>query len=473
MRPRVLKFGGTSVGSAEPLASALAIAAAASREAPLVVVVSALAGVTDQLELALSWAAGGQPFFRPWLSGLRQRHRALLWQVAGRAGVEAAEAKLDRELARLYQALEGVVAAGAVAPAARDRVLATGERLAVPVFVAGLTRRGIAARGVDAGALIRTDSCFGEATVDLARSRRQVLARLPLPGGAVAVVPGFLAADGTGRTTTLGRGGSDYSAALLGAALAAERVEIWTDVDGLLSADPKLLPGARRLAELSYDEAAELAYYGAKVLHRKVVQPLVEGAIPLWIRNTWRPADHGTWVRSAALPAEDGSTGGGGARAVAALPRVSLLAPGGRSGWFDRWFTGRAAELAPLYRLGPSSSLLAAPPELADRLEAELPAAGTPAGPFGRRDGFALVAAVGRGWRPGAGEVAALGLALAAAGVLPEVLGPGPAAGTLLGLVPAGELARTVVVFHQQLVLSRRRPAAVPAPQLEVNHAHP
>jgi aspartate kinase len=297
LRRRVLKFGGTSVGTAPALRSAIGIAEAAARERPVVVVVSALSGVTNALEAALPGAAAGRLDAAGFAAAVRDRHLALLGAVAGGRPAVRAGGVVRATATELEGRLRAVAGSGAFSPRDRAAVLALGERLATPVVAAGLGTRGVDARAVDGASLVRTDASFAEASVDYDATRR--LARTALgtaAPGAVPVVTGFLGATEAGETTLLGRGGSDLTAAILGWALDAERVEIWSDVDGVMTADPRLHPGARTLARLSYAEAAALARAGAKVLHPRTLDPLEGAGIPVFVGNTLRPGAPGTWI---------------------------------------------------------------------------------------------------------------------------------------------------------------------------------
>jgi aspartokinase/homoserine dehydrogenase 1 len=305
LRRRVLKFGGTSVGTPEALRRALDIAVTASRERPIVVVVSALSGVTNALEAALSGAAAGRLDIVGFAAAIRDRHLALLAAVAqGRPALRAAPVVRERA-AELEGRLRAVAADRAFSSAARAAVLALGERLSVPIAAAGLRTRGVEAHPVDGASLIRTDEAFAEAAVDLPATRRltqTVLGSLGL--AAVPVVTGFVGSTGAGETTLLGRGGSDLTAAVLGWTVDAERVEIWSDVDGVMTADPRLDPDARTIGRLSYAEATALARGGAKVLHPRTLEPLEESGIPVFVGNTLRPDAPGTWIGPAEATAE-------------------------------------------------------------------------------------------------------------------------------------------------------------------------
>lgn len=320
---RVLKFGGTSVGSTAALRNVVSIVRQAAAESRPVVVASALAGVTDELALAAGGAAAGGFAVAAFVDRQRARHEALLSAVASGRPAARARLELAERLAELERRLQEVARACTCGAESRDGLLALGERLALPVVVAALQAGGLAAVGIDGSELVRTDERFGAAEVVSGETRELARARLAgLPAQQVAVVTGFVGATADGRTTTLGRGGSDLSAAVLGQALDAERVEIWTDVDGVQSADPRLVPTAFTLPRLSYDEAARLAGLGAKVLHPRTLQPLAHG-IPLLVRNTLRPTGPSTRVE-----AEPAHAAGGLAVAVSVegdLARVALL----------------------------------------------------------------------------------------------------------------------------------------------------
>jgi len=304
-RLRVLKFGGTSVGTAGALERVLDITEAAAREGPVVVVVSALSGVTNALEAAVSGAAAARLDVAGFVSAVRERHLALLAAVArGRPSARAAAAVRERA-AELEARLRAVAAERVAAPTGRAAVLALGERLSVPIVAAALQTRGIEAHPADAASLLRTDEAFEEAAVEYPTTRRLVTAALASFGpGTVPVVTGFLGATATGATTLLGRGGSDLTAAVLGWALDAERVEIWSDVDGVMTADPRRAPSAETLPRLTYAAARALARGGARVLHPLTLEPLEEAGIPVFVGNTFHPEGGGTWIGASPADAE-------------------------------------------------------------------------------------------------------------------------------------------------------------------------
>jgi aspartate kinase len=283
----VLKFGGTSVQDAAALQRVAAIVRAQS--GPRVVVVSAMSGVTDAL-----LAADGPEALEP--------HVARHWQVAerllSREGAAAVRAELGQVIDRLTALLQGARQRGGVDVALRDAIVSCGEDLSAPIVAAVLAANGVPAVHVDPRRCIVTDGAHGAATALQPATARRAAAELHphLAAGRVPVVGGFVAATADGITTTLGRGGSDVTAALLGAALDAAEVQIWTDVPGVLTADPRVVPEARTIPRLSYVEAAELAYFGAKVLHPRTIEPAVTRGIPVRILDSRDPAGPSTLV---------------------------------------------------------------------------------------------------------------------------------------------------------------------------------
>ncbi|GIV62611.1 MAG: bifunctional aspartokinase I/homoserine dehydrogenase I [Rhodothermaceae bacterium] len=295
----VYKFGGTSVATPERIRRVVDLVRSEPETVRRVVVVSALGGVTDQLLQAIEEARERTGTHRALLEALWARHEAALRDLARPEEQAALHDVLLAHWRNLTELLDGVSLLRECTMRSRDAIIGTGERLAAPLVAAAFRAAGLDAADHDATHFIRTDDAFGEATVQWAETQRLIRDHFAaVPPGQIAVVTGFIAATERGVTTTLGRSGSDYTATILGGALQAERVVIWTDVDGVLSADPRLVPGAFTLPELSYREAAELAYFGAKVLHPRTMRPLIEAGIPLQIKNTLNPAAPGTLIRA-------------------------------------------------------------------------------------------------------------------------------------------------------------------------------
>jgi len=326
-RLQVMKFGGTSVGDASCIARAAKIIVDASKEWRCVAVVSAMSGVTNRLIEAANHArAGNAAGAMGILETLRKQHEtALSSLIPQEKEREVIGRKLDDVLAEGRRLCEGTALLRELTPRTLDAVSSLGERLSAPLLAAAVRDAGAAGEAVEATELIVTDAFHGGAEPQMERTRGKAQGRLCplLEKGIVPLVTGFIGATPEGQLTTLGRGGSDFSATILGAALDAHEVIIWTDVDGVLTADPRLVPEARTIPEISYREAAELAYFGAKVLHPKTLNPVVQAAIPVWIRNSFAPDRPGTKITP------QGRSIGGGVKALTAIRDVTLISVGG------------------------------------------------------------------------------------------------------------------------------------------------
>jgi aspartate kinase len=295
----VVKFGGTSVGDAAAIERATEIVRGRLTRRPLVVV-SALAGTTNALLAIAEQAEKGQLIGAlRGVEGLRERHLA---ETSSLLGDEGAGAEIATDLSAMFDELASLAEAlsvlGHLTPRSLDAIAAIGERLSSHLIVAVLCARGIPAQLIDAGDVMITDDHFtrAEPQPELIADATQRLIRPLLSSGITPVVGGFVGATPNGIVTTLGRGGSDYSAALFGAALRAEAIEIWTDVDGMLTADPRVVNGARLIEQIRFDEASELASFGAKVLHPSTIAPAVKIGIPVFIYNSRRPEGCGTRI---------------------------------------------------------------------------------------------------------------------------------------------------------------------------------
>ena len=296
-KPIIMKFGGTSVEDGEAFRNVARIVKAASPER-MVVVVSAIGGFTSALLSSVEKAIDGDA--RAAIRSLDQgfeRHVAIANQLLSneaRATLESAIADARRQIRQLHK----IIAAHPVtSPPLQDEIVASGELLSSQLLAAVLRENNLAARHVDARRLIKTDESYG-AAAPLAETTTATQAELnPLiEAGEIPVVGGFIASTAKGATTTLGRGGSDYSAAIIGAALDAREIQIWTDVSGVLTADPRVVSAARTIPVLSYQEASELAYFGAQVLHPKTIQPAMDRKIPVRVCNSRVPDEAGTLI---------------------------------------------------------------------------------------------------------------------------------------------------------------------------------
>jgi aspartate kinase len=318
----VMKFGGTSVKDAEAVRRVVQVIGREPR--PRLVVVSALSKVTDALlETARLAEQGDASGVRRAVAALHRRHEEMAALVRATEGRAALLAAIDG----IFEGLEAIVRALAVveevSPRSKDAIVAFGELASSRLVAAALDDAGIASRWLDARAVLVTDAQHGAALPDRGATdeRLRSSVRPLLAQGLVPVVGGFVGATAAGLTTTLGRGGSDFSAALFGAGLSAEEIQIWTDVDGMLTADPRIVNAPRVVPQLSFDEASELAYFGAKVLHPSTILPAVGLGIPVRILNSLRPEAAGTLITRTV------EAGDGGPAAIACkrgLTRVDI-----------------------------------------------------------------------------------------------------------------------------------------------------
>ena len=320
----VMKFGGTSMGSADRIREAARICVEAGKTRPVAVVVSAMSKVTDLLLDTMRAAERGESVeLESNLKTLEARHvEACRGLLTGSAGAPAAAiCEIGTMLAEFQRIAHGMLLLRERPPRSIDEAVTTGEKLSAMMMAAHLNSIGARAVAVDGSEVIVTDAEFGGASPIMARTVEKSRARLYplLEQGSIPVLTGFNGAAEDGRPTTLGRGGSDFSASILAAALDAEELWIWSDVDGIMTADPRLVQDAAVLSEVTYAEAAELAYNGAKVLHPRTLAPLVEKGIPVWSKNSFNTNAPGTRIVSRR------STPAAGPRAVTSMPNVALV----------------------------------------------------------------------------------------------------------------------------------------------------
>jgi aspartate kinase len=317
----VMKFGGTSVQDAQAIDRAAGIVGTRLSQKP-VVVVSAMARVTDQL-LAMARAAGDGDRDKAihLCRALQERHYDTAGELLGTARFTTFHGELAAEFEALDQLLRGIVAVGELTPRTTDNVASYGELLSSKLVAAAFSARGFDAEVVDSRECIVTDTNHMRATPLFEETNARLKETLHplLDAERIPVMGGFIGATKSGVTTTIGRGGSDFSAAIVGAGLDAERIEIWTDVDGMMTTDPNLCPDARRIKTISFDEAAELAYFGAKVLHPATVLPAVQKNIPVYILNSRNPSCEGTRIAARAPQTRNFF------KAIAAKKRITIV----------------------------------------------------------------------------------------------------------------------------------------------------
>jgi bifunctional aspartokinase / homoserine dehydrogenase 1 len=318
----VMKFGGSSMGSGERIQVAAAICQQQKQQRPVLAVVSAMSGVTDLLLGTLRHAeAGDEAGIESSVESLAARHdktcRELLRDPERCSRARTGTRELIADFRRIAH---GMLMLGERPPRSIDEAIAIGERLSALMLAEYLEASGIPAQAINGSDVIVTDAVFGNATpiMEATRAKADTHLRPLIERGILPVVTGFNGATADGRPTTLGRGGSDFSASILAAALDASELWIWTDVDGIMSADPRSVPEARVLDTLTYNEAAELAYNGAKVLHPRTLAPLIERQIPVWSKNSFHLEHPGTRIVST-LEASPGP------RAVTSMANVVLV----------------------------------------------------------------------------------------------------------------------------------------------------
>lgn len=322
----VVKFGGTSVGAAPQIDQAARIVNSMGDRHPLVVV-SAMGGITDALLQAGEAAVIGQTRLREdKLWDIRSRHDQAINQLFKDRSVAVALQETERTIwEEIQKVFTGVSLLREMSGRSRDLISSFGERLIVPIFAQYLHELGLKATPIDAREIILTseDSDFLRVDFDETRKRCQELTKLAI-SGVVPVVTGFICSTPAGITTTLGRGGSDYSASIIGSCIKAEEIQIWTDVSGVMTADPRIVPGARVLERISYKEAAEMSYFGAKVLHPQTIMPAVDENIPIRIKNTFAPEEAGTLI-TADTPTHQYSV-----KTVTSIMKMTLVSVEGR-----------------------------------------------------------------------------------------------------------------------------------------------
>jgi aspartokinase/homoserine dehydrogenase 1 len=316
---QVLKFGGSSVANAVNIKKVIQIVQQAVENQPAVLVVSALGGVTDLLIRTGESAAGGDESYRSLLREMEQRHLDTVRELLPIQHQSAVLSIVKQHFNELDGICDGVFLLGELSVRTRDRVIGYGELLSSRMIAAALQAAGTDTLWTDSRELIRTNAAYGNALVDFSVTVPQIQTWVKEKVSRLYVAPGFIASDAHYNTTTLGRGGSDYTGAIYAAALNASALEIWTDVSGMMTADPRLVQNAKPIAHISYQEAMELSHFGAKIIYPPTIQPVMSRNIPVWVKNTFAPDDYGTLVKNEA--AENDSF----IRGISSINAISLL----------------------------------------------------------------------------------------------------------------------------------------------------
>ncbi len=316
---QVLKFGGTSVANAENINKVVSIVKDKVKSGKTIVVVSALGGVTDLLLHAAVLASEGNETFRDKLSFIEQRHLDTVKQLIPVTHQSQLLSLVKKSCNEIEDICNGIFLLRELTARSRDRIASYGEWLSSQIIAATFKAQGVESAWKDSRELIVTNSNFTNAEVDFARTHLNLNEYFPNQPVELFILPGFIAANAEGITTTLGRGGSDFTAAIIAGALNAKSLEIWTDVSGMMTADPRLTANARIIPHISYQEAMELSHFGAKVIYPPTIQPVMTKNIPVWIKNTFAPQDAGTLIESVA------QRNGNIVRGISSINNIALL----------------------------------------------------------------------------------------------------------------------------------------------------
>ena len=298
---QVLKFGGSSVGSAEAILKVVAIVAESIKKEPTIVVVSAMSGVTDQLLMLAQSAAQGNEAYKTIIQNIEQKHLDVVRVLLPIQAQSATLSLVKQTINELESNCEGLFMLKELSNRMQDKIVSFGEILSSKIIAATFASKGIQQQWVDARLLIKTNSNYLNAVVDKDLTAKTIQAYFSNPENNkfdLYMAPGFIASDVDGNTTTLGRGGSDYTGAIFAAAVKASALEIWTDVSGMMTADPRMVHNAKEIPQISYQEAMELSHFGAKVIYPPTIQPVMYQNIPVWIKNTFEPNHPGTIIKN-------------------------------------------------------------------------------------------------------------------------------------------------------------------------------
>ena len=340
---QVLKFGGTSVANADAIHKVTAILHKKIQQKKTIVVVSALGGITDLLIQCGTMASTGDESYKEKLQLLGQRHLETVKALIPITRQSSVLSLVKKRCNEIEDICNGVFLLGELSARTKDKIVSYGELLSSQIISAHLNAQGIENACKDSRELINTDSQFGHAIVNFSVTDHQVREYFASSKDDIFIFPGFISSDHHGNTTTLGRGGSDYTAAILASAMNAEVLEIWTDVSGMMTADPRLVLHARVIPHISYQEAMELSHFGAKVIYPPTIQPVMSKGIPVWIKNTFAPDDKGTVIEKVA------SKNGGSIRGISSINQIALLSLEGSGmigipGFSKRLFEALSAE---------------------------------------------------------------------------------------------------------------------------------
>jgi bifunctional aspartokinase / homoserine dehydrogenase 1 len=316
---QVLKFGGSSVANATNIKQVVNIIHQKTETHKTIVVVSALGGITDLLLKTAQLAVEGNETYKACLQEIETRHLTAIKELIPITAQSSTLSLVKKSCNAIEDICNGIVLLGELSLRTKDNIVHWGEYLSSQIITAKLIAEGCSAKWMDARTLIKTDSSYGNALVDFNATNTNIQAYFTTHNEALFIVPGFIASDSNGITTTLGRGGSDYTAAIFANAVNAEVLEIWTDVSGMMTADPRIVGNSKVIPKISYQEAMELSHFGAKVIYPPTIQPVMRKNIPVWVKNTFAPQDVGTIIQNEKVASENI------VRGISCIKNISLL----------------------------------------------------------------------------------------------------------------------------------------------------
>ena len=463
---KVLKFGGSSVANAENIAKVVEIVRRI--ECPAVVVLSAMQGTTDRLIDAGRLAEAGDSRYLSKLNELRTQHQLAIDRLfEGSPARDGINGYLEKKLEDLHGICRGVNLIRELSPRTLDRLIAFGELILTRIFSAHLGSIGIENIWVDSRDLIRTDSNYGAASVDFAATNSLIRERFETLKGQLVIAPGFIGCDGRNSITTLGRGGSDYTAAIFGAALDAEVVEIWTDVSGMMTADPRFVSRVRGIERITYREAMELSHFGAKVIYPPTIQPLMAKGIPVRVKNTFQPDEPGTIIE-----AETRADRNDIVRGITSIDRIAVLNLEGAGmvgvpGFSRRLFDALAREQINVILITQSSSehsiCVAIEDRVSDRAKAsvdrefENEIAVGKIDPLRLETGLSILALVGDNMRFHTGVSGRMFSTLGQNGVNIRAIAQGSSERNISAIIDSADVRKAVNTLHEEFFSDGRK----------------
>ena len=454
---KVLKFGGTSVGSAENIRRVKDIVK--SQQDDVIVVVSALGGMTDKILNAAKMAVLGTEYFNTEITGIKERHEEVVNALFEGESQTKVKLQVDELLDELAKVIQGVSMIGELTPKTLDKIGGFGERLSsyiISQFIDG-------SQWIDSSKIIKTDSAFGRALVDFELSNQLIQATFANFKG-VCVAPGFVSSNSAGEYTTLGRGGSDYTASIFAAALNVDVLEIWTDVDGFMTADPRVIRKAYTIQSLSYSEAMELSHFGAKVIYPPTILPVYQKGIPVQIKNTLNPAGEGSLIRESQPNGKDRPIKGISSISNISLITVQGLGMVGVTGISMRLFGALARENISVILISQASSensisfavdtLKAEIAEDAIRMEFDREIAAHQINKIEVENGLSIVAIVGENMKHTTGIAGKLFNTIGKNGINIIAIAQGASELNISWVVKDTDLRKTLNVVHESFFLS-------------------